>query len=236
MSRSADWRLRLDADAWTLEGPEGAQRLAFDEAPETALACCEPRKERSPGQLSVILGDGWLRYLVLTWPSGMRRSDERRSFMAHRFRQVHEVGEPEWVLTMDAAVADYPALACAVPAGLLRAVLDFAEIRGLDPASISGDFPVAFNACRTAFVEPPATLAAFALRRGSRLSVGLWRAGAWRALRSQKIAERGTSELSALLKAWHSEFAAADEEGVLYAAGDLAAAPAPWRHVEVAAP
>lgn len=236
MSRSADWRLRLDADAWTLHGPDGMQRLALDGAPETVLAGCEPGKAGGGGKLSVILGDAWLRYLVLVWPLGMRRNDERRSFMAHRFRQVHEAGEPEWVLTMDAAVADYPALACAVPAGLLAAVLDFAELRALTPTSITGDFPAVFNASRAGFAEPPGTLTAFALLRGHRLSVGLWRDGAWLALRSQNVADRGASALAALLKAWSSEFVPAGAESLLYAVGEVAEVTAPWRCIRVEAP
>lgn len=239
MSRSADWQLRLDGEAWTLHTSDGVQRREVAGVPEVALAHIEARVSNGKRSLSVILGDTWLRYLVIPWPPGMWRGDERRGFMEHRFRRVHEVGEPDWVLTMDRGVVNYPALACAVPAPLLNAVRDFAEVRNLSLASITGDFPASFNACRRRLDEPPGTLAALALLRGSRLTVGLWRDGAWLAVRSQNVAALGADLLQVLLESWRVEFAAGggpDERGVLYAAGPVAMGPAAWRRVSVEVP
>lgn len=239
MSRSADWHLRLDGETWTLHTAEGVQRQEVAGAPEAALASMEARSGAGKTGLSVILGDAWLRYLVITWPLGMRRSDERRGFMAHRFSRVHEIAEPEWCLAMDSSVADYPALACAVPASLLNAVRDFAEVRNLSITGVTGDFPASFNDCLDHFDEHAGTLGAFALLRGSRLTVGLWRDAAWLAVRSQNVAAQGGEPLQALLESWRVEFSAAgdpDALGVLYAAGPLAKVDSAWRQVTVDVP
>lgn len=240
MSRSADWLLRLDGEAWTLHTSDGIQRRDVAGAPEVALAHIEARVSNGKRSLSVILGDAWLRYLVIAWPPGMRRSDERRGFMDHRFLRVHEVGEPDWVVAMDRGVADYPALACAVPASLINAVRDFAEVRNLSLGSITGDFPASFNACRHYFDEPAGTLGALALLRGSRLTVGLWRDGAWLAVRSQNVAALGEDLLQVLLESWRVEYSGGDatagEVGVLYAAGSVAKGPSAWRRVTVELP
>lgn len=239
MSRSADWQLRLDGEAWTLLTAEGVQRQEVAGAPEAALARIEARPGAGKAGLSVILGDAWLRYLVIAWPPGMRRSDERRGFMAHRFNRVHEIAEPEWCLAMDSSVADYPALACAAPASLLNAVRDFAEARNLKLTGVTGDFPASFNDCIYHLDESAGTLGALALLRGSRLTVGLWRDGAWLGVRSQNVAAQGEAQLRALLDTWSVEFSAAGEPGgpgVLYAAGPLAKVGTAWRQVMVDVP
>lgn len=239
MSRSADWQLRLDGEAWTLRTADGIQRQVLAATPEAALAQIEGRAVGDKRGLSVILGDAWLRYLVLTWPPGMQRSDERRNFMAHRFQRVHEIAEPDWLWTMDRAVADYPALACAVPVPLLNAVRDFAEVRNLSLASVTGDFPATFNACRRRFDEPAGSLGALALLRGSRLTVGLWRDGAWLAVRSQNVGGPAAELLPVLLESWRVEFAAAGgagDSGVFYAAGPVLNDSPAWRRVVLEAP
>lgn len=239
MSRSADWQLRLDGEAWTLHTTEGVQRQEVAGAPEAMLARIEARPGAGKMSLSVILGDAWLRYLVIAWPPGMRRSDERRAFMAHRFNRVHEIAEPEWCLAMDSSVADYPALACAAPASLLNAVRDFAEARNLRLAGVSGDFPASFNDCIDRLDEPAGTLGALALLRGSRLTVGFWRDGAWLGVRSQNVLAQGEGQLQALLDSWGVEFSVAGapgEAGVLYAAGQLATVGPAWRQVMVDLP
>lgn len=236
MSRSADWLLRLDGEAWTLQTPAGTQRHEVADDPAAALAQLEGRAGDSRRGLAVVVGDAWLRYLVLSWPPGMRRRDERLAFMAHRFRRVHDIEAPAWVLSMDSGVVDYPALACAIPAPLLDALRDFAEVRNLGVLGVTGDFTAAFNASQPRFDDPPGTLGAFALLRGRRLSVGLWRDGAWLALRSQNVAGQGSDLLPALLAAWRREFAAGDGRCVLYTAGPVAATPADWPRVAVEAP
>ncbi len=242
MSRStADWQLYLESATWRLITPEGEQRQAVAGDPETALAAFLGKVTGGKRNLRVVLGDAWLRYLVLAWPAGLRRSDERRGYMAHRFRQVHLVTEPDWVFGMDSAVANYPALACAMPARLLSALRDFAEVRGLRLESVTGDFAATFNGLRRNFEEPVGCLAAFALRRDHRLTVGLWRDGAWLALRSQTVAAQGTDALPAMLESWRLMFARAPAEGeatqagdnVLYLAGPDVPVPPAWRRVTV---
>lgn len=235
MSRStADWQLRLEGDAWLLRGAAAAQRLAHEGAPDKALAQLQGGGEMRGGRLHVVLGDGWLRYLVLNWPRGVRRGEERRAFMAHRFREVHGVAEPDWTLALDRDVVDFPALACAVPAALLEAVREFARVRGLRLAGVTGDFADAFNRLQGRFDEPEGCFGALALARAGRLTVGLWRDGAWQAVRSQPLGG-GEAGLGAMLEAWCAGRTPAAQAGVLYAAGHAFALPAGWRQVPLEA-
>lgn len=244
MSRStADWQLHLESDAWRLLTPEGEQRHAFAGSPETVLAKFTGTGVRGKQGLRVVLGDAWLRYLILDWPAGLRRGDERRGFMLHRFRLVHDIAEPNWIFAMDRGVENYPALACAMPAWLLNAIRDFAEVRGLRLESVTSDFPVTFGRLRHRFAEPAGSLAAFALQRDTRLTVGLWRDGAWLALRSQTVAVPDVGMLAAMLEGWRLKFARPAAEGedsqacdnILYMAGPAVPLPSAWRCVAVEA-
>ena len=103
MSRStAETLLRLEREAWVLDGPDGMRRCALDGgAPASALDALQPPAPARGRALHVRLADAWLRYLVVSWPQGLRTSGERAAFLAHRFGEVHGVGAPEWVVQAD---------------------------------------------------------------------------------------------------------------------------------------
>ncbi len=239
MSRStADWLLRLDAEAWVLSGPAGRLEQVHGGVPAAALGELQAQLPvaRRGARLRVVLGDAWLRYLVLTWPPGVRRGGERRAYLIHRFREVHQVAAPDWVLSVDRDVVNFPALACAVPAALLAAVQDFAGAARLRLAGVSGDFVDCFNRAQGRFDEAPGSPAALALRRGQRLTVGLWRDGAWRAVRSRVAGEAAAAaELGYLLGDDGAAPARGSEAGVLYTVGAVDAAPPGWRRVALEA-
>jgi hypothetical protein len=194
VSRSADWLLRLDADDWLLRTAVGVRRQAHDGTPAPALERLATDLQGRGARLQVVLGDGWLRYLVLHWPPGVRAAEERQAFMAHRFRTVHELTAPDWAFALDRDAVDFPALACAAPASLIAALHAFAQARGVRLRQVAGDFVDRFNHLRQRFDEAPGTLCALAVASGARLTVGLWRDGAWHAVRSRAIGDtRGAS-------------------------------------------
>lgn len=228
-----EWLLRLGADAWLLATPAGTRRQPLDGAPALQLERLEAEPAGRGARLRVVLGDGWLRYLVLHWPRGVRSGAERRAYAAHRFREVHGVAEPEWSLAVDRDAAVFPALGCAVPAVLVGALQAFAEQRGLKLESVTGDFVACFNERRSGFREPPGGFGALAVAREGRITVGLWRDGAWRTLRSQPLGSNEAWEVLRMLETWSLQAVDDPAEelpvGVLYAAGFEASAPAGWR-------
>lgn len=238
--RAADWRLRLDADAWVLTTPAGTRRQPLDGAPALQLERFEHDLPVLRGtRLNVVLGDGWLRYLVLRWPTTVRKHDERQAYLAHRFREVHGVVSPEWVWVLERDTVSFPRLVCAVPAALLRAVQAFADRRRLHLASVTGEFVACFNALLPEFREPRGVFGALAVARGGRVTVGLWRDAAWQALSSQPVGEgtgAGAGTVQRMLEGWCAAATGTGEgaaradppHGVLYALGLEASAPAGW--------
>lgn len=245
--------LRLCADAWVLGGPAGVRRQPLDGAPALQLEHLEfDGGSVRARRLEVVIGDGWLRYLVVRWPPRLRRGDERRAWLAHRFREVHGVAEPEWVIAIDRDAVGFPVLACAAPAALIGAVQAFAERRRLRLEAVAGDFVACFNRHQRSFDEPAGAYGALALARDGRVTLGLWRDAAWLALRSQPFGEDGAQMVARTLEAWcaahavesvsgesrraapgdasgGSTRAARSAAGVLYAVGCEASAPAGWR-------
>jgi hypothetical protein len=245
--------LRLDADAWVLASPAGVRRRPLDGAPALQLEHLEfDAAAARARRLQVVIGDGWLRYLVARWPQRLRRGDERRAWLAHRFREVHGVAEPEWTIATDRDAVGVPVLAGAVPAALVGAVQAFAERRRLRLDGVAGDFVVCFNRHRRSFDEPAGSFGALALARDGRVTVGLWRDAAWLALRSQPFGDDGAGMVVRTLEGWCAAHAAESVRGgreragpadtasgaqrsaqspagVLYAVGFDASAPAGWR-------
>ena len=207
MSRStAETLLRLERDAWVLDGPDGTRRCALEGgAPAAALDALQPPAPGRGRALRVRVADAWLRYLVVNWPQGLRTAGERAAFLAHRFGEVHGVGAPEWVVQADRDAHDLPALGCAAPAAVIAAVQGFAARHGYTLAGIEGGFIATYNRLRARFREPDGEPAALAVLHDGRLTVGLWRSGAWRGVRSQPVRDDGATALRLMLEAWGRE-------------------------------
>lgn len=204
MSRStAEALLRLERAAWVLDGPDGTRRCALDgAAPAAVLDALQPPAPARGRPLRVQLADAWLRYLVVNWPPGLRTAGERAAFLAHRFGEVHGVGAPEWVVQADRDAHDLPALGCAAPAAVIAAAQGFAARHGYALAGIEADFIATYNRLRARFREADGEPAALAVVRDGRLTVGLWRSGAWRGVRSQSVRDDGAGALRLMLEAW----------------------------------
>ena len=207
MSRStAETLLRLERDAWVLDGPDGVRHCALDGgAPAALLDTLQPSAPARGRPLRVRIADVWLRYLVVSWPQGLRTAGERAAFLAHRFTEVHGVAAPEWVVQADRDAHDLPALGCAAPAAVIAAVQGFATRHGFTLAGIEADFIATYNLLRARFREADGEPAALAVLRDGRLTVGLWRSGAWRGVRSQSVRDDGASALRLMLEAWGRE-------------------------------
>ncbi|HAF54109.1 MAG TPA: hypothetical protein DCL01_02525 [Thauera sp.] len=255
MSRStAETLLRLERDAWVLDGPDGVRRCALDGgAPAAALDALQPPAPGRGRRLRVRLADAWLRYLVVNWPAGLRTASERAAFLAHRFAEVHGVAAPEWVVQADRDAHDLPALGCAAPAAVIAAAQGFAARHGYLLSGIEADFIATYNRLRGRFHEADGELAALAVVHDGRLTVGLWRSGAWRGVRSQSVRDDGAGALRLMLEAWGREsgFAQAPavgaggapagsptgvtRSGVLHAVGYAGTVAEGWRRGEVEA-
>ncbi|MBS0544767.1 MAG: hypothetical protein JSR40_13640 [Proteobacteria bacterium] len=229
MSRSVERLLRLEADAWLLRDADGERRQPHGGDPAAVLPALGASL-RGGARLKVVLGDGWLRYLVLRWPAAVRTAEERQAFMLHRFRAVHDIAAPDWVLAADRNAVRFPSLACAAPAVLVDAINLLGRMPGVRLGEVVGDFVDRYNQLQRSFDEAGGDLGALAILEGDRLTAGVWRDGAWLALRSRAVGAEAMGDLARMLEGWHAEHAPADE-GTLYACGIEPAAVQGWRIV-----
>ena len=88
---------------------------------------------------------------------------------------------------------------------MIAAVQGFAARHGYALAGIEADFVATYNRLRARFREADGEPAALAVVHDGRLTVGLWRSGAWRGVRSQSVRDDGASALRLMLEAWGRE-------------------------------
>lgn len=233
MSRSSAERcLLIERDAICVRHGTAERRIGFDWSPETALAtlAAEPDSGvRRGARWEVVFADALVRYLVIRWPDGLRGRAEREAFVAHRFREVHAVGAPEWKIVVERAATGIPSLACAVPTLHAEAVAAWARANRLRLGAVTGEFIDAFNRVRPQLAHP---FGALAVRRGGRLTVGLWRNALWQTLRSQPLGPDGNGSIGLFLESpdWRAD---GGEDGVLYCLGAAPATPRGWRVVSL---
>lgn len=177
-SLARQWRLFLDESCWRLEVGRLEHTVAVGDDAALALART-PMLGDAPrrGDLEVEIGDGHLRYLVIDWPTGLSGRAERRAWVVERFRSVHAIEEEGWVITVDDNGGVASALCSAVPLTLVDAVKRFAHEHRLRIVTFTGSFMLAYNRLPA---QATTGLGAFALRCGSRLTLGVWNQDRWR--------------------------------------------------------
>lgn len=131
-------------------------------------------------RVHVGVADRHARYLRLLWPEGLKAA-ERQAFVDHRFQTVF--GPGPWATQADRDAFGETCLAAALPGELLLALKEWARARRLRLAAIEPAFVADYGRnCRRFRGD-----GAFARLEAGRVTLGLWRAGEWRALRSQPV-------------------------------------------------
>ena len=173
----------------------------------------------------IVVDDSLLRYALIHWPAGLGRGAEREAFLAHRLREIHGIVAPQWCWRADPEPAPRPALVCAMPTDLRDGLRQLASERGWKLVEMSGAFARRYNLARPRLKAP---LGALLVEGAGRYTLGLWRDGAWQALRSQPASAERATALGLLLGA----AGLAGQGGILYVAGPACVAPPSW-HVEL---
>lgn len=215
------------AEAATLELSAEALRLGARAVPlagplPQALAGLPPDLLPRGRRVRVVVDDALLRYALIHWPAGLGRGAEREAFVAHRLREVHGIAAPEWCWRVDPEPAPRPALACAAPTALMEALRSLAGERGWKLVGIAGAFACRYNQARPRL---KASLGALLVAGAGRYTLGLWREGAWAAVRSQP----GSAEPAAALGLLLGSAGLAGEGGTLFVAGAACVPPPGWR-------
>lgn len=233
MSRFSAEPLRVLVEKDEIRVGHGAaqKRFAYEWSPDAALAALasDPQGGVQRGsRWEVLFADALVRYLVVQWPAGLRGGAEREGYLAHRFREVHGVAEPDWRIVVERSVTAVPAIACAVPAVYLEAVAAWGRQNRLRLGSVTGEFLAVYNRVRQALEHP---FGALAVQRDGRMTLGLWSDAQWQALRSQPLGPAGEASLALYLESLAPGSERQGEPGVLYCVGEGPAVPAGWRKV-----
>lgn len=165
-------------------------------------------------RLQVCVADRHARYLCLRWPAGLKGA-ERQAFVEHRFRSVF--GDGPWTTLADRDAFGPTTLAAALPAGLPRALDAWARARRLRIATLEPAF-VADYRRHAARLRGDG---AFARVEAGRVTLGLWAAGQWRAIRSQPVESADALAVARCLVTLLPGLAAEDQPatGTLHLAG-----------------
>lgn len=237
MSRfSADVRrLLIEPDAIRVGHGATQTRLAYEWAPDVALAGLAAAVDGGVmrgSRWDVLFADAVVRYLIVQWPPGLRGGAEREAFLALRFREVHGVGAPEWRIVVERSAADFPVIACAVPAAHIEAVAVWGRENRLRFGNVTGEFLAVYNRVRPELESP---FGALAVQRNGRITLGFWRDAQWQSLRSQPLGPAGDTSLGLYLESQSLRSGASGEAGVLYCIGEGPRVPAGWRKVALQA-
>ncbi|MBL8446821.1 MAG: hypothetical protein JNJ44_05330 [Zoogloeaceae bacterium] len=168
----------------------------------------------------VVLDDALLRYALIRWPVGVGGRREQAAYVAHRLREVHGIGTPEWQWQVDQEVPPHPAVVCAMPAALLASIRSLAATQRWRIESIQGAFCELFNRRRRQLAAPHGALVWW---RPGRSTMGIWQNGMWLGLRSQAVDGDPSCALALMLAAAEVP----TDGGVVYSARALTV-PAGW--------
>lgn len=223
-------RLHLHAEACELAASGHSQRLALAGGAQPWPAALA---EQLPLRVSVnvCVADHWLRYLVVRWPAAVRARREREAWLAHQFKTVHGIDVAAWTVAMDTDPVDDARIVCAAPSALIDGLHGLLAARKARLASFTGAFIAQFNRLHR---QCPAADGALLCAADGRLTLGVWRAGQWTALRSQMVAP-GDAEAPRRLLTQLCATGEAAPAGVLYALGSVPTVPEGWQPVALEA-
>lgn len=125
----------------------------------------------------VVLANGFARYRLVPWRSGLRDREEKQALVRHGFARVHGERAERWALRWSEGGASEPAVACAIERNLLAGIEAVAADAGLRLLSVQPYLVTAFNAWRKELRENTAWLV---LPERTRVCVALFENGVWR--------------------------------------------------------
>lgn len=236
MSRSSSDRLRLfvapDRVAIVrVSGRFGAGRTqvlrtlrvaAGDESGEgVPAAIVDVIAEARPKQVSMVLSNALVRYLVVPWSDRITSAEERTALARHAFAQVFGAAAGGWSFVVSPAGADRQTLAAAVDAKLLDGLFGAAEQGGATLRSVQPLLMAVYNRWRE---DVGNDAVSFFLLEPGRWCWASLAAGVWRRIQSGRLDVRDEAAVAEIMA----------RQSSLDAAGDASALAAPqvWVYAE----
>lgn len=197
-----------------------------------AIACDAPLHDESPWSgaldslerklrtleggkidVTVVLSDHFVRYVLVPWSDQVNDKDEERAFVRHCFTQTYGKDAQHWALRMSQNGYGRTQVASAIDQGLLDDLERVANAHGFRLVSLQPHFMTVFNQWRRQLLG---AVVWFVVAEPGRLCVSQLQQGCWHILRTVKV---GNDWQEALKKLLEREFLMSEsgmERGTVY--------------------
>ena len=139
---------------------------------------------RKGQQLSVVLADSFVRYMLLPWNSALKNEEQWLALARHRLSTVYGAQAAEWEVKLTATAPQGARLACALERSLVEALAQKAVAANVDLVSVQPFLVAAFNQIRDLAGAASCWLV---VEEPGRLTLAYLQRGAWIAVRSRRV-------------------------------------------------
>jgi hypothetical protein len=145
--------------------------------------------------LTIVLSNQFVRYVLLPWNAAIRRNAEWLALARHRFSTIYGNAADSWVIRVSSTGSEAPRIASAIDAGLLCALEEAVSSRAR-LVSVQPCLTAAYNRLQTLIGRESCWLA---IEEQERLTLGLLERGVWRAIRTRRRERTARATLAEIL-------------------------------------
>lgn len=142
---------------------------------------------RAEHQLSIVLADSFVRYMLLPWNAALKNEDQWLALARHRLATVYGAQAAEWEVKLTATAPQGARLACALERSFVEALAQRSVAAQTDLVSVQPFLVAAFNQIRE---RASAGSCWLVVEEPGRLTLAYLQRGAWIAVRSRRVDER----------------------------------------------
>jgi hypothetical protein len=182
--RSKKTRIGVCADRILVSGSTSVA-VAHGQSPLALLP--EVLASRKGQQVSIVLADSFVRYMLLAWNPALRNEDQWLALARHRLATVYGAQAAEWEVKLTATAPQGARLACAIERSLIASLAEISVAACVDLVSVQPFLVAGFNQIRD---RAGAASCWLVIEEPGRLTLAYLQRGAWIAVRSRRVDDR----------------------------------------------
>jgi hypothetical protein len=190
--RSKKTRLGICADRILVSGAKAVP--VEKDFLETLSQVLSSRKGQ---QLSVVLADSFVRYMLLPWNPALKTEEQWLALARHRLATVYGAQAAQWEVKLTVTAPQGARLACAIERSLVAALAEKSVAAGVDLVSVQPFLVAAFNQIRGLASAGSCWLV---VEEPGRLTLAYLQRGAWIAVRSRRVDARWRAVLPEIIE------------------------------------
>jgi len=179
--RSKKTRLGLCADRILVSG---AKPVVVAPGASALDALQEVLAARAGHQVSIVLADSFVRYMLLPFNAALKTDDQWLALARHRLATVYGAQAAEWEVKLTATAPQGARLACALERKLIESLAEKSVAARVDLVSVQPFLVASFNQLRDLAGAGSCWLV---VEEPGRLTLAYLRKGAWIAVRSRRV-------------------------------------------------